>query len=114
MGRRSQLANKFTVFPMFSELVGAVGSKLSKNIHHTLRIAPPNACLGARQRESQHMDEAYVPTLQQGNYIIILSAADGRMMVNEAALSPVDPALAAIVDFNEKKEQERKEKLEVN
>ena len=110
---------------------------MSKNIHITTRIAPPNACLGARQRELQLKDQGLthaqkvqtatttIPrstttTLDTNTAAAAAKDEEGGPQGNAVGSATVEvvnslhsSALQALVEFNDRKEKEKQESIQV-
>lgn len=86
-----------------------------KSRSSTSRIAPLNACLGARQRETQLKDQALTHSQKEKQ------AALSRSTLNAEGVNPGEAGvhtlnaetLKALAGYNEQKEKDRLEKREV-
>mmetsp|Transcript_231 Transcript_231/g.476 ORF Transcript_231/g.476 Transcript_231/m.476 type:complete len:685 (+) Transcript_231:162-2216(+) len=106
-------------------MAGFEGGKVAKNVSPMTRIAPPNACLGARQREHQLRDQGLThaqklvqgstsrtPVEQSRDGVTVGDSADsGRKDGEMVATKKLDQTFEAMVKFNERKESEKLEKL---
>ena len=93
--------------------IAARGPQGRKNMNIKSRIAPPNACLGARQRELQLKDST-LTTVQKEKLQQEVKQSKGQVGAVAASTSlDSTVALEALVQFNERKSQEKREKEQV-
>jgi hypothetical protein len=95
----------------FLDMLGDEGGKLAKSISIMSRIAPPNTCLGARQREQHLKDQG----LTHAQKVMLEGGSDERdkSLKNVPAVRKVESVFDAMVTFNERKEAEKVEKIKV-